>query len=55
MLEDWLYNPEPEDGCQKITKPKETCHHEEQLNEAGVEPSQVELAEDSLSGEIAKQ
>jgi hypothetical protein len=41
MLEDWLDNPEPEDGCQEIAKPEETCQHEEQLEEAGVEPTQA--------------
>jgi hypothetical protein len=27
MLEDWLDNPEPEDGFQEIAKPEETCQH----------------------------
>jgi hypothetical protein len=36
MLEDWLDNPEPEDGFQEIAMPEETCQHEEQLEEAGV-------------------
>jgi hypothetical protein len=40
MLEDWLDNPEPEDGFQEIAKPEEMCQHEEQLEEAGMEPVQ---------------
>jgi hypothetical protein len=38
MLKDWLDHTELEDGCQEIAKPEETCQHEEQLEEAGVEP-----------------
>jgi hypothetical protein len=30
-LEGWLNNPKQEDGCHEIVMPKETCHHEEQL------------------------
>jgi hypothetical protein len=39
MLEDWLDSPEPEGGCQEIAMPEETCQHEEQLEEAGMEPT----------------
>jgi hypothetical protein len=34
MLEDWLDNPEPEDGFQGISKVEETCQHREQMEEA---------------------
>ena len=34
MLEDWLDNPELEDGFQGISKVEETCQHREQMEEA---------------------
>jgi hypothetical protein len=56
MLEDWLNNPEPKDGCQETVMPDGAEYQpEEQLEEAGVEPTQEELAEDNLSEEIVEQ
>jgi hypothetical protein len=53
ILEDWLHNPEPEDGFQETVMPDGAeCQHEDQLEEVGVELV-VELKEAYLLEEIA--
>jgi len=62
MLEDWLDNPKLEGGYQEISMPGETCQHELQLEEDGIEPTEEltvvsiskEIAEKKLSDEIAE-
>ena len=55
MLEDWLDNPELEDGFQGISKVEETCQHREQMEEDSMQTVQLELEEDNLSEEIVEQ
>jgi hypothetical protein len=53
-LEDWLDSLEPEGGFHEIAMPEETCQHELQLEEAGMEPTE-ELTGVSLSEEVVEQ
>jgi hypothetical protein len=56
ILEDWLNNLGPEGGFQEtVMLDGEEYQPEEQLEEAGVEPTQEELAGVSLSEEIVEQ
>jgi hypothetical protein len=56
ILEDWLNNPEPEDGCQEtFMQIGVGCQHEEKMEKYGMEPVQTELIEDNLSEEIFEQ
>jgi hypothetical protein len=53
-LEDWLDSLEPEGGCHEIAMPKETYHHEFQMEEAGMGPVE-ELTGVILSEEVVEQ
>jgi hypothetical protein len=54
MLEDWLDNPELEDGFQGIAKVEETCSIGKNWRKLGMQLVQLELEEDNLSEEIVE-
>jgi len=54
VLEDWLDNIELEGGYHEIVMPKETYHHELQLEKDGMEPAEELIGVDLLE-EVAKQ